>query len=86
MKNQILITAFLMIGSCAMAQTKVTKDAQGNYVVAKRDTAGSNKATGHTITDKQGISHPVFISVNGKLYYMRTSKAGNVYKSYIKEN
>lgn len=76
----------LFVALTGHAQQKVTKDAQGNYIVAKRDTAGSNKPTGKFIIDKDGVKHPVFISARGKLYYMRTSKAGNVYKSYIKEN
>ena len=86
MKNSILVTAFLLLGSCAAyPQTRATKDAQGNYVQAKRADTASNKPTGHTFTDKDGKSYPVFISARGKLYYMRTSKYGNVYKAYLKE-
>ncbi len=75
----------LFIVMLGHAQTRVTKDAKGNFIVAKRDTA-ANKATGQTITDRKGNVYPVYKSVNGKLYYMRTSKAGNVYKCYIKES
>lgn len=86
MRNVILITAFLVMGLGASAQTKVSKSADGNYHAAQRDTTANNKPTGHSFVDRDGISHPVFISARGKLYWMRTSKAGNVYKAYIKEN
>lgn len=85
MKKLLTITA-LCVALSATAQTKVTKDAHGNYIVAKRTDTTANKATGHTIIDRDGISHPVYISAHGKLFYMRTSKAGNVYKCYIKES
>lgn len=75
----------LFLALTGHAQQRVTKNAQGNYIVAKRDTAGSNKPSGKFLIGKDGVQHPVFISAHGKLFYMRTSKAGNVYKCYIKE-
>lgn len=71
------------MGASAMAQRKVVQDANGNYKVVSRDTAGTNKPTGKSFTDDKGVSHPVYISAKGKLYYMRTSRNGNVYKSYF---
>ncbi|HXU28318.1 MAG TPA: hypothetical protein VN698_13890 [Bacteroidia bacterium] len=85
MKKLTLITAITLLSLAGMAQTKVTKDAAGNYVVAKRSDTSANKPTGKTITDRDGNSYPVMISSRGKLFYFRTSKAGNVYKSYIRE-
>lgn len=81
----ILLFVFtLLFGSFTVsAQTRVTKDAQGNYVIAKRDSA-VNKPTGNNVIDKDGQSHPVYITKNSKLYYMRTSKLGSTYKCYIK--
>ncbi len=69
--------------SCAMAQTKVIQDAKGNYKPFSRDTAGDNKPTGKTFTDKQGNTHPVYIAKLGGLYYLRTSKKGVSYRAYI---
>lgn len=93
MKNFIIrlatiaaITACLL-ASKAQAQTKVIKDAQGNYHVAKRDTSAAKatgKPTGHTITDYDGKVHPLLLSPKGKPYYMRTSKNGKLYKCYVK--
>lgn len=84
MKKSILLMASLFIIATAQAQTKAVKDANGNYVAShKADTTG-NKATGKTFTDSKGKSYPVYESVNGKLFYYRTSKAANVYKAYIK--
>lgn len=83
MKNFLTILA-LGVVMTAHAQTRVVKDSTGNYkLVSHRDTS-SGKATGQYLTDKDGVKHPVLVSARGKLYYMRTSKAGNVYKCYIK--
>lgn len=82
--KRLITLAALFIVFTAHAQTKAVKDANGNYVAShKTDTTG-NKATGKTFTDSKGKSYPVYESVNGKLFYYRTSKAGNVYKAYIK--
>lgn len=86
-----LFRRLLLIGSLLIvfvgyshAQTRAVKDAQGNYSAShSADTTGS-KATGKTFTDSKGKSYPVYESVNGKLYYYRTSRSGNVYKAYIK--
>lgn len=86
MKTTTLLTAFILLSLTGMAQTKVTKDAAGNYVITKRIDTASNKATGKTITTPDGKTYPVYISQHGKLFYNRVSKAGNVYKSYIKED
>ncbi len=84
MKNLITIAA-VMICLTAHAQHAV-KDAQGNYHAVTRSTdTGARKPTGKTFTDSKGKSYPLYLSVNGKLYYMRTSRSGNVYKAYIKE-
>lgn len=83
MRKLLLLPALLIVLS-AHAQTKAVKDASGNYVTShKADTTG-NKPTGHTFTDSKGKTYPVYESVNGKLYYYRTSRNGNVYKAYIK--
>lgn len=84
MRNQILLTAFLLLGLGASAQTKVTKDANGNYQsIQKADTA--DRFTGHTFIDNKHKEWPVYLSKKDKMYYLRTSKAGNKYKVYIKE-
>lgn len=84
MKKLILIPA-LFIVFCAGAQTKVVKDANGNYVaLSHKADSTRNKATGKTFTDSKGKTYPVYESVNGKLFYYRTSRNGNVYKAYIK--
>ncbi len=83
MKKLILLPA-LFIVCCAHAQLRVVKDANGNYVASRKaDTTGS-KPTGKTFTDGKGKSYPLYESVNGKLYYYRTSRSGNVYKAYLK--
>ncbi len=80
MKNLILIAAlFLSLG--ATAQT-VKQDAAGNNYAVKSDS--TSKPTGKTFTDSKGVKYPVMLSKTGKLFYVRTSKSGNTYNSYIK--
>lgn len=85
MKNIILLIAFILIGSVSFAQTKVVKDSNGNYVVTIRKDS-TDKLAGGNYIDRDKVSHPVYISKKGKLYYIKTSKAGKEYKSYITVN
>lgn len=82
MKKLMLIIAVLFATNCTFAQN-ATQDKTGNYVAVKSP-AKTGKDTGKTFTDNKGNVYPVLESVNGKLYYMRTSKTGYVYKCYIK--
>jgi len=85
MKKAILILSVILTSFAAFSQTKVVKDASGNYVTQKAVKKESDdKPTGATFTTAKGESYPVMISVNGKLYVNRTSKAGNSYKQYLK--
>lgn len=81
--KKLITLAALLICLTAHAQHAV-KDAQGNYHVVKRDSVHTDKPEGHTITDKDGKVHPIYVSVHGKLYWLRTSAKGNIYKCYIK--
>ena len=76
----LLFAVMLLIAAPAAGQT-VTKDANGNYVSVKR--AETATKTGQTYTDSKGVKYDVYRSAKGKLFYYRTSKAGNVYKSYL---
>lgn len=86
MKKSILtLIVILSTFFCANAQTKVTVDANGNYVAAKRDYAREEaKETGKTFTDSKGNVLPVLESAGGKLFVVKTSKAGNEYRMYLK--
>jgi hypothetical protein len=86
MKKLTLITALLLLSFAGQAQTKVKKDAQGNYITVNKPKADSARFTGHTFIDSKLKEWPVYISANDKLYYLRTSKSGNQYKVYIKED
>jgi len=79
MKNLIL-AVLLLLAAPAAGQT-VKQDANGNYVAVKR--AETATKTGNTYTDSKGVVYDVYRSAKGKLFYYRTSKAGNVYKAYI---
>ena len=81
MKNLIL-AVLLLLAAPAAGQT-VKQDANGNYVAVKR--AETATKTGNTYTDSKGVVYDVYRSAKGKLFYYRTSKAGNVYKAYINQ-
>lgn len=66
-------------------QAQNAKLVNGNYVsVTKARTDTAPKSTGQTFTTAKGDVYPIYKSVNDKLYIIRTSKAGNQYKQYLK--
>lgn len=82
-KAMVFLFAFILTMG-VKAQT-VKQDANGNFIAVKTEaTKEPAKNTGKTFTDTKGNVYPVFESKNGKLFYTRTSKAGNEYKIYIK--
>lgn len=83
MKRLITIAALLLLVVAASAQTKVIKDVTGNFTVAKGAKSTDDKKVG-VFTNPKGEMFDVFESVNGKLYYWRTSRNGNVYRCYLK--
>jgi hypothetical protein len=88
MKKLVIILSLFLASNLAHSQN-VTVTAAGNYMAIKatRDSAGTSaKPTGKTFTDAKGNVYPVMISKNGKLFVIRTSKAGNKYNQYLKLN
>jgi spermidine/putrescine-binding protein len=84
MKKIMLLLAILSLTAGAKAQNAKV-DATGNYTaVSKAVEADSAKTTGKTFTDHKGVKFDVKISPKGKMFYVRTSKAGNSYKVYLK--
>lgn len=88
MKHLITALILLITAISTHAQQRYMIDNNGNYVVVKKTTASDTaKAipSGKTFTDSKGTVWPVYLSVNGKPYIIRTSKkSGNVYKQYLK--
>lgn len=85
MKQFIILLLLVIPALTITAQQKVLVDNKGNYVVVHKvkDTA-SAIPSGKTFTDSKGKVWPVYLSVNGKPYLIRTSSKGNVYKQYLK--
>jgi len=82
-KALMLLLAVLSLTVGTKAQNAKV-DATGNYIaVSKAVEADSAKNTGKTFTDHKGLKFDVKISPKGKLFYVRTSKAGNQYKVYL---
>lgn len=79
----------LFIMGCVIAANsqKVKQTADGNYIAVK-DTATRKTeaaATGKFYTNAKGERLPVYVSKNGKLFVIRTSKkTGNQYNQYLK--
>lgn len=84
--KQTVLIILLCIAICfsnnLLAQT-IKQDSNGNYYQVK-DSVNTGKETGKTFTDTKGQKYNIYESKNGKLYIIRTSKSGNVYKSYLK--
>ena len=85
-KMILIFMACCTICAYASCQT-VTQDSAGNYitVAAAHKTGTTSQATGHFFIDRSGTKYPVYRSIHGKLYVIRTSKkTGNEYKQYLK--
>lgn len=81
----IIILAILLCFADNLMAQNAKVDGNGNYVSVKvQKDKEPAKETGSTFTDNKGNVYPVYVSKNGKLFYQRTSKAGNVYKAYLK--
>lgn len=82
--KKLLTILFLSFALYSPAQVAVDK--AGNYYTEKKTTASKVIATdtGKTFTDSKGVIYPVWLSVNGKLFVIKTSKAGNQYNYYLK--
>ena len=80
--KKLIISIVILIISLACNAQNVKQDAAGNYVsLSVENTA---RESGKTYTDAKGTTYPVMISKNGKLFVIRTSKAGNKYNQYLK--
>jgi hypothetical protein len=86
MKKVIVTLSLFLAVSIGYSQTKVTKDANGNFIaVTATKKASEDKPTGQTYTTAKGEEFPVYVSERGKYYVIRTSKeTGNQYKQYLK--
>jgi hypothetical protein len=82
----LLIVLICLLSDNLFAQTKVIKDASGNYIAVKQTKKSDpDKTTGNTFTTSSGEILPIYVSDNGKYYVVRTSKnTGNQYKQYLK--
>lgn len=78
-----IMVIFSLLSLSGFTQTKVVIDSKGNYRTLAVNKAATSTPTGKTFTDSKGNKYPVMQSVNNKLYYLKTSKTGNVYKVYL---
>ena len=84
MKKLFALTLILSLTMAAYSQN-ARKGPDGNYFALQRSAIGGDStATGNYFTDTKGEKYPVFLNYKGKLYYLRTSKAGKVFRSYLK--
>lgn len=92
--KKITLIALLIIGLFALstcycaAQTTATK--QGTVLTQTAGPAATFESltknatlTEWTFVNRLGESFPVYVSVNGKHFYCKQSKAGNWYKNYL---
>lgn len=86
MKKVTLILSLFLASSVAFSQSRIEKDANGNYVqISASKRASEDKQTGKTFTTSKGDTYPIYVSERGKYYIIRTSKeTGNQYKQYLK--
>jgi hypothetical protein len=88
MKNLILIASlFLCSFTASFAQTKTVQ--QGNTLVqvvvpvTLESLTSTSKKTELSYVNSMGESFDVYLSENGKYFYVKKSKSGNFYKVYL---
>ena len=87
MKKLIISVAFLLVAAATNAQQRGNVQLVGNtYKALPRQHSDTitAKPTGRYYVDTKGRMWPVYESVNGKLFALRTSKNGKQYKYYLK--
>lgn len=69
----------------AIPQQKVTMDKSGDFVslTAGKTAKVADKTTGKFFVDSKDVKYPIYVSVNDKLFYLKTAKSGNIYKVYV---
>lgn len=92
MKSILILVFSLLCSLSAFSQSapkakpvNASLDASGNFtqVIHKRAGAVAAVSIGKTFTTKDGQKLPVMKSKNGKLFVVRTSKAGKEYNYYL---
>lgn len=85
MKHILFFTLILLASLISTGQTKVTKDATGNYTAVETvRTTAQAKETGQYLILKDGTKLAVYESLKGKLYVIRKSKkTGKDYRQYL---
>lgn len=87
MKKAMFLFAMMFAALTSHAQTNVKQDSKGNFYAIKSSTstAAKDAPTGKTYKDTKGQIFPVYKSVKGKLYVIKSSaKTGNTYRFYLK--
>lgn len=88
MTKLLFVVALTCLAFPAISQRMATKDAQGNFIAVtvqptvENVTHGATK-TDATYTDKDGTKYPVYLTANGKMFALKTSKAGRPYRYYF---
>lgn len=72
----------LLGASCMSAQTYVKQGTTITQVVKQK---AKDIKTEYTYKDSKGNEYPIYLSVNGRAYYVRISAQGKEYKSYLGE-
>lgn len=84
---------FVMFSAGLSAQSRYAKDSQGNYTLATKvktptvptyeSLTKNAELSAAKYRDQKGNTFAVFLSKNGKVFFVRQSKAGNWYRTYI---
>ena len=85
MKKVAIVLGLILASAIGFSQSKVVKDAKGNYKVEKAvKITSEDSLLGKTMYLANGDEYPLYVSKNGKYYIKRVSKSGNEYKQYFK--
>ena len=80
-----VITCAFIFSLGAHAQNVVRKGNIFEQVVDSTKRKSQDTMTDMVYRDRKGNEYPIYISTRGKVFILRTSKDGKVYRNYLKQ-
>lgn len=84
--RRIIILTIALIAITISLTAQVQRDASGDFFAKSKSVAAHDSTTTFTYTDYKGYKYPVYQGRKGGYYVWVTSKSGNDYRKYLKQD